>query len=148
MSSARETALEALYQKLLTLTTDGLSAVPDIRRNEESPVSTKAAGFVNLQDGDPGEPEISLSPIRYRYEHIAVLTITVRGVASADRDSQMDNILQAIGELLSDDKTLGGAVDWIEPQAPEADVIQLDGAPGEKTCNVPILLIYETDSPI
>ena len=61
MPTIRETILTALHVRLQTLPATAL-------RGEVLPERIPAAGLVILRDGDPGEPEVTMSPLRYHYD--------------------------------------------------------------------------------
>lgn len=107
--STRENVLAALHARLLPLTALVL-------RDELLPERIPAAGLVILRDGQPGEPEVTLSPLRYHYQHRAELEVVVQ--AGTGRASAFDILIAAIGTALEADRTLGGLCDWIEPEAP------------------------------
>lgn len=64
------------------------------------------AGLIILRDGQPGEPEVTLSPLRYHYQHRAELEVVVQ--AAPGRASALDILIAAIGTALETDRTLGG----------------------------------------
>jgi hypothetical protein len=64
MPTPRETILAALHERLQTL------AAP-VLRGEVLPERIPANGLIILRDGKPGEPEVTLSPLTYFYEHRA-----------------------------------------------------------------------------
>jgi hypothetical protein len=95
--SAREAALLALHQRL--------QAVPDgtVLRNEVLPAKIPAGGLVILRDGDPGEPEVTLNPVTYLWQHRAEIEVVVEAATAAARDAALDALLVAIGETLASD---------------------------------------------
>lgn len=137
--SDRENILQALYSLIQF---DG----PTFQRNGVLPSRISASGLVILRDGDPGEPEISLSPLRYHYEHEAVLEVIVQNEAA--QDALLDSILVAVGEQLVSDRTLGGLCDFLEPRAPVADTVPIEGGEPVKAATVQICLFYATENPI
>ena len=64
MPTPRETILAALHARLLALPATAL-------RGEVLPERVPAEGLLILRDGEPGEPEVTLSPLRYHYQHRA-----------------------------------------------------------------------------
>ncbi|MFN3616236.1 MAG: acyl-CoA transferase, partial [Rubrimonas sp.] len=64
MPTPRETILAALHARLLALPAAAL-------RGDVLPERLPAAGLLILRDGEPGEPEVTLSPLRYHYQHRA-----------------------------------------------------------------------------
>ena len=109
MPTTRETVLAALHARLQPLAALTL-------RDEVLPERIPAAGLIILRDGQPGEPEVTLSPLRYHYQHRAELEVVVQ--AGSGRASAFDDLNAAIGAALEADRTLGGVCDWIEPEAP------------------------------
>lgn len=66
----RETILAALLARL--------SAVPrPALRGNVLPERVPADGLLILRDGEPGEPEVTFSPLRYHYQHRAEIEAVV-----------------------------------------------------------------------
>ncbi|CUW39676.1 conserved protein of unknown function [Magnetospirillum sp. XM-1] len=140
--SPREAALKALFSAL-----QGVPG-PTVKRNEREDAKIPSGGLISLRDGDPGDPEVLLSPLQYAYTHRAELVVQVQASASASRDSALDTILRAIGAKLSADPTLGGVVDWATPGAPEIEDEAVEGAAGVKAAMVPVFLEYVSPTPL
>ena len=70
MPTTRETILQALYALLQT------QPAPVVR-GEVLPERVPATGLLILRDGDPGEPAVTLSPLRYHYQHRAEIEAIV-----------------------------------------------------------------------
>src|SRR4051812_25506768 len=109
MSSTRETILQALHAALQT------QPAP-VMRGEVVPERVPAAGLLILRDGDPGEPAITLSPMRYHYQHRAEVEAVVQ--TGTGRDIAFDALAAGVGSALAADRTLGGLCDWVEAEAP------------------------------
>jgi hypothetical protein len=142
MPSVREAALLALYQRLQLV--PGATAL----RNEVLPAKIPAGGLVILRDGDPGDPEVTLNPVSYLWQHRAELEIVVEATTPAERDAALDQLLVAMGETLAADPTLAGAVEWSEPSAPRTEDIAMEGAAAIKGAVVPVTLIYTSADPL
>jgi len=140
--SVREAALKALFDLLLTV------AGPEILRDAPESHEVKEGGLIVLRDGDPGEPEIMLSPTGYAYEHRAELVVKVRNAKAEQRNPALDAILQAIGAALDADPTLGGAVDLAVPSAPDTQDDSVAGAQPIKAALVTVTLSYFTPTPL
>ena len=95
----REQILQALFLGLQSLDATAL-------RGEVLPERVPADGLVTLREGDPGEPELTLSPLAYHYEHKAELEVVVQG--TSDRDTLFDDLIASLGVVLAADRTLGG----------------------------------------
>ena len=80
MPTPRETILQALLAALQTM------PAATVLREEVLPERLPAGGLVILRDGDPGTPEVTLSPLQYHYEHRAEVEVIVQGKTPATRD--------------------------------------------------------------
>ena len=108
MPTSGETILTALHARLSALLATAL-------RGEVLPERIPAEGLLILRDGEPGEPDVTLSPLRYHYQHRAEIEAVVQG---GDRDATFDTLTANIGPTLAGDRTLGGLCDWVEAEAP------------------------------
>ena len=138
MPSPRETILTALHTRF--------SVLPAIvLRGEVLPERVPAAGLLILRDGEPGEPEVTLSPLAYHYQHRAEIEAVVQGAA---RDATFDALIASIGTALSTDRTLGGLCDWVEAEAPQSVDLPVEGAASLKAAVIPVILSYSTADPL
>jgi hypothetical protein len=80
----RETILSALQARLATLPAMAM-------RGKVLPERIPSAGFLILRDGEPGEPEVTLSPLHYHCQHRVKVEAVVQGT---DRDSAFDALCQ------------------------------------------------------
>jgi len=142
MPTIRETILQALLAALET--------VPNatVLREEVLPERLPADGLVILRDGDPGAPEVTLSPLAYHYEHRAEIEVIMQGKTPAARANTFDTLVQAIGAALTTDRALGGFCDWIEAQAPQPVDLPVEGGAALKAAIVPVILHYTTADPL
>jgi hypothetical protein len=106
-----------------------------------------AAGLLILRDGDPGEPAVTLSPLRYHYQNRAEVEAAVQA-GSGGRDAAFDVLAAGVGTVLSADRTLGGLCDWVEAEAPRPVHLAVDGAAALKAAVIPIVLHYSTSDPL
>ena len=142
MPSTTESALAGLFTVLQTITG------PTVERNVDVPVEIASGGHLVLRDGDPGEPEVTLSPTLYSYQHAAELEAFVQADGTT-RDTEFDTLLGLVSTAINADKTLGGVVDHTEIERPaEPDVEGIEGAEGIKRGTVPIILYYDTSDPL
>ena len=138
MPSPRETVLSALHARFSTLPATAL-------RGEVLPERVPAAGILILRDGEPGEPEVTLSPLVYHYQHRAEIEAVLQG---SDRDAGFDTLCASIGAALAADRTLGGLCDWIEAEAPRPVDLPIEGAASLKAAVIPVVLHYTTADPL
>jgi hypothetical protein len=106
--------------------------------------------LIILRDGDPGEPETLL---------VAACLITgstARWSKLSFKKAIKPRAISRIGRLVSrkislaiaGDRTLGGLCDRITPQAPDSNVLAVEGSPQIKGAIIPIELIYVTADPL
>ena len=138
MPSLRETILMALHTLLQTLPATAL-------RGEVLPERVPAAGLLILRDGEPGEPEVTLSPLRYHYQHRAEIEAVVQNDA---RDTAFDTLCASIGVVIAADRTLGGLCDWVEAEAPRPVDLPVEGAASFKAAVILVILHYSTADPL
>ncbi|MCW3782133.1 acyl-CoA transferase [Defluviimonas salinarum] len=156
MPTHRETILAALHARLATLPATVL-------RGAVLPERVPAAGLLILREGEPGEPEVTLSPLAYHYQHRAEIEAVVQGEARSaqqmqgssgplqgtnDRDSAFDTLCASIGAALATDRTLGGLCDWVEAEAPRPIDLPVEGAASLKAAVVPVVLHYSIADPL
>ncbi|MDP2738282.1 MAG: acyl-CoA transferase [Pseudorhodobacter sp.] len=139
MPTTRETILFALHARLQPLATLVL-------RDEVLPERIPATGLIILRDGQPGEPEVTLSPLRYHYQHRAELEVVIQ--APNGRATAFDTLIAAIGTALEADRTLGGLCDWVEPEAPASVDLPIEGAAALKAAVITVVLHYSTPDPL
>lgn len=139
MVTTSETVLAALHARLQPLAALTL-------RDEVLPERIPAAGLIILRDGQPGEPEVTLSPLRYHFQHRAELEVVIQ--AGTGRASAFDDLITAIGATLEADRTLGGLCDWVEPEAPASVDLPVEGAASLKAALITVALHFTTTSPL
>jgi len=139
MPTPRETILAALHARLQTL------AAPSLR-GDVLPERIPETGLIILRDGKPGEPEVTLSPLTYFYEHRAELEVVIQ--AGTGRDALFDALTASIGAALASDRTLGGLCDWVEAEAPEPVDLPIEGAAALKAAAITLVLHYATADPL
>lgn len=138
MPTLRETILTNLHARLVSLPASVL-------RGEVLPERVSAGGVVILRDGDPGEPEVTLSPLRYHYAHRAELEVVVQ---DRERDAAFDTLCAGIGTALAADRTLSGLCDWVEAEAPRPVDLPVEGAASLKAAVIPVVLHYALADPL
>jgi hypothetical protein len=139
MPSKREAILASLHTRLQALDAPVL-------RGDVLPERIPATGLIILRDGNPGNPEVTLSPLTYFYEHRAELEVVIQ--AGTGRDALFDTLAAAVGAALATDRTLGGLCDWIEAEAPEPVDLPIEGAATLKAAVITVVLHYATSDPL
>lgn len=143
MTSKREQALTALGKLVI----ETLPAA-DVERNNFDRDEVGKGGLIIVADGDPGEPEVTLSPATYYWSHRAEIYVMVSGSKSTERDLQMDTIAAQIAAALEDDPTLGDVVENAQAIRLDIEEEPVVGGQNTKGAVLQILLNFETTSPI
>lgn len=141
MTTRREAVLSALHE--------ALHAIPGgvtVERNASLPERIPPEGLLILRDGSPGEPEVTLSPLLYHYQHRAEVEVFVR--CPREADAAFDDLCASIGLVLAADRTLGGLCDWTEAEAPEPSDLPVDGAVPIRAAILTIVLHYTSADPL
>ena len=143
MTSRREQVLGAIHALIA-------SALPsaEVKRNLAKPERVPPGGLVIVRDGDPGEPEVTLSPLIYIYTHRVPIEIAAYETSSETREHVLDDMLAAIGAAVSSSRTLGGLCDFIEAEAPATEDIEAAGARAVRWADAVIVATYGTSDPL
>ena len=141
MSSIREQILAALLARL--------EAAPDamVKREAPLPETVPAGGLIILRDGDPGDPEVLLSPLSYLWEHQTEVEVIIQRGAS-DESAALDTLLTAVGAALAADRSLGGLAEWLDWGAPKTSGLAIDGAAAVCGATVPVTIHYSSADPL
>jgi hypothetical protein len=143
MASRREDVLEAV-RALIAAALPGAK----VERNAAKPERIPAGGLVIIRDGDPGDPEVTLSPLTYIYTHRIPIEIAVLPAALLTREQALDATLVAIGEAVEADRTLGGLCDFLEPEAPSTDDLEATGTVAGRWADAVLVATYATANPL
>ena len=141
--SQRENAIGALFAVL-----GQLSLGTAVKRNTALPERVSDHAMAILRDGEMGEPEVSLSPLTYHWQHQVVIEIFVADPDANARDARMDGLLTELASLIEADRTLGGVIEYAEIGPPKFDELAPDGSSGIKACLLPIVLHYSSSGPL
>lgn len=144
--SQRESAIGALFAVLgqLSLGTSGTT----VKRNAALPERVSDHAMAILRDGEMGEPEVSLSPLTYHWQHQVAIELFVADADAAARDARMDGLLAELAGLIEADRTLAGVIDYTEIGSPKFDELAPDGGSGIKACLLPVVLYYSSSGPL
>ena len=141
MPSVREHILTALRAQLET--------VPDatVKREAPLPETVPAGGLIILRDGDPGDPEVVLSPVTYLWEHQTEIEIILQR-GQDDDSAALDALLMTVGGALAADRSLGGLAEWLDWGAPKTSGLAIDGAAALRGATVPVTIHYGSSDPL
>jgi hypothetical protein len=141
--SQRENAIGALFSIL-----GQLSLGTMVKRNAALPERIADHAMTILRDGEMGEPEVSLSPLTYHWQHQVAIELFVADPDAAARDSRMDGLLTELATLIEADRTLDGVVEYAEIGQPKFDELAPEGTSGIKACLLPVVLHYSSAGPL
>jgi len=141
--SQRENAIGALFAVL-----GELSLGTTVKRNAALPERIADHAMAILRDGEMGEPEVSLSPLTYHWQHQVAIELFVADPDASTRDSRMDGLLTELASLIEADRTLAGVVEYAEIGQPKFDELAPEGTSGIKACLLPVVLHYSSAGPL
>ena len=141
--SQRENAIGALFAVL-----GQLSLGTTVKRNAALPERIADHAMAILRDGEMGEPEVSLSPLTYHWQHQVAIELFVADPDASTRDARMDGLLTELATLIETDRTLAGVVEYAEIGQPKFDELAPEGTSGIKACLLPVLLHYSSAGPL
>ena len=141
--SQRENAIGALFAVL-----GELSLGTTVKRNAALPERIADHAMAILRDGEMGEPEVSLSPLTYHWQHQVAIELFVADPDASTRDARMDGLLTELATLIETDRTLAGVVEYAEIGQPKFDELAPEGTSGIKACLLPVVLHYSSAGPL
>lgn len=141
--SQRENAIGALFAVL-----GQLSLGTTVKRNAALPERIADHAMAILRDGEMGEPEVSLSPLTYHWQHQVAIELFVADSDASTRDSRMDGLLTELASLIEAERTLAGVVEYAEIGQPKFDELAPEGTSGIKACLLPVVLHYSSAGPL
>ncbi len=143
MPSKRENVLAAV-KALVAAALPGAQVKRNLAKAERIPPD----GLVVIRDGDPGEPDVTLSPVSYLYTHRIPVEIAAFESATLTREQVVDTMLVALGMAIIAHRRLGGLVDWIEAEAPSSEDIETTGSQAGRFADFIIVATYATADPL
>lgn len=141
--SQRENAIGALFAVL-----GQLSLGATVKRNAALPERVSDQAMAILRDGEMGEPEVTLSPLTYHWQHQVAIELFVADPDAAVRDARMDGLLVELATLIEVDRTLSGVIEYAEIGPPKFDELAPDGTSGIKACLLTMVLHYSSSGPL
>ena len=141
--SQRENAIGALFAVL-----GQLSLGATVKRNAALPERVSDQAMAILRDGEMGEPEVTLSPLTYHWQHQVAIELFVADPDAAVRDARMDGLLVELATLIEVDRTLSGVIEYAEIGPPKFDELAPDGTSGIKACLLTMVLHYSSAGPL
>ena len=141
--STREAAIAALHAAISTALASR-SPAPQVLRGDTVPQRIAAGGLVMIQDGETVEETAILSPLRWQVRHVAEVVVALPGVTPEARAAVLDALLVDVATAVVADRTLGGTVEWVQPESPSFDDLAFEGAASVRAASVPVSLWFTT----
>ncbi len=143
MPSTREQVIQAVVDLVK-------AALPQAAhyRNEVKQRTIPAGGYVNIDDGDPGDPEVTLNPTTWIYEHEIPVELAIGSKGAETAEIRLDTMMQAIGTAVAGDRTLGGLCDYLQVMAATTEPLTAEGAKVSRSGLVGIVAVYGTTDPL
>jgi hypothetical protein len=125
-------AVKALVEAALPL-----ASVAGFDADAMKPQRVPANGIVIGHPGEPGDPDVDLSPLAFNYSHRLVLE-----VAGPD----IDAMLEALATAVAADRSLGGLCDYFGAEAPDFNDRSTDAIATTNWATLPLVAEYSTDA--
>lgn len=148
MITTHEAVLSAALAVMESVGADGYPE-PRVTRNEPQPLELQPGGWIALQDGDAGEPEILLSPLAYDWEREAEIHLLVPAASAAAGREQLAVLVAALqGAIAAADASDGAlrtaGVAWAELGPPIYDALPIEGEEDGASAVCALRLAYTT----
>jgi hypothetical protein len=132
--------------KLLTAVAVPKAEVVGLDGEEAAPARVPANGRIIIRTGDPGDPEIDLSPLAYNWSHRIPIEFVAVETPTLSSEEALDDMLVRFGAAIAADRHLGGLCDWLGIAAPGSEDIYTDGAEPPRGAELVLTANYVTDS--
>ena len=133
--SMREAAIAALHARLVT-TLASRHPAPLVLRGETVPQRLPLGGLVVIRDCETVEETPILSPLAWAIEHRAEVEVV------AATGALLDALLVDVAAAITGDRTLGGAVEWVQPAALAFEDAEFEGAAAARAASIPVTLSF------
>ena len=144
--NAREAILAAFCNLISEIgAVPGRSMPVKVRRNAALPSDVTRSACIIINDGEPGQPEVTLSPLAYHYEHEVELVVALQ--EASDPFVALDALVGAIGLQIVSHRTLAGC-NWIEASAPVPYELPVDGGASITAARIAVTLVYTLGDPL
>lgn len=138
------------FQVLLALKALVQAALPSAKvlgfdADADKPTKIGVDGCVIADPGDPGDPEVDLSPPAYNYLHrIPVDVAAANGAGGAP----LDAMLETLGAAVAADRTLGGLCQYLDVSAPNRGSREGEAVSSVNWASFDFIADYSTSSPL
>ncbi len=115
------TTHEAVLEAVVALVEAALPAAT-VKRNAKPQRLDQPGGLVVVWDGEPGDPEMDLSPPVFNFQRRVMLGFGAYASASQTASQVTAGMKAAVAQRVAGDRFLGGLAEWVEtaPADPQA----------------------------
>lgn len=147
MKTTHEAVLAAVLAVVQEVVPEPYKA-PQVTRNEPQPLQLQRGGWLALQDGDAGEPEVLLSPLAYDWEREAEIHLLVPAVSPAAGRAHLAALVTVLEARLLAEASEGAleaaGVAWAELGPPAYDALPIEGEEDGASAICTLTLAYTT----
>ena len=136
-------AVKAMVKEALDFAT-----VKGMDLEEAKPTLIDELGQAIIRSGDPGEPEIDLSPPAYWWERTFPIELASYDESSRTAREVLAEMATLVGEAIAADRYLGGLCTWLDASAPTDGEMDARGARPIAWSDFTIIATYSTSSPL
>jgi hypothetical protein len=120
-----------------------LATIAGFDQDDAKPTRIDANGCIIGHPGEPGDPEVDLSPLTYNYSHLIPLEVVGPDGAGG---AELDAMLATLADAVAADPTLGGLCDYFSITAPDFNDRSTEALASTNWATVPLMAEYSTDN--
>lgn len=114
----------------------------------EVPMMVGDLGQAIVRFGDPGEPEIDLSPPTWWWDRNFPIELAAKDEPGRPAREVLAEMAKQVGDAIQADPYLGGLCSWLDASAPVSGEVDQRGAAPIAWCDFAIIASYSTTSPL
>ncbi|HYE79450.1 MAG TPA: hypothetical protein VEI97_15805 [bacterium] len=99
-----------------------------VKLNPKKAATLAPGGAANVRPGTATAIGTVLNPYRKIWSHGLVLELAAKARDGVSEDDALDEMVEAVEAAVRADRTLGGLVDFLDPEFPELEPIEVVGA--------------------
>lgn len=115
---------------------------------EAKPTTIDPLGQVVVRSGDPGEPEVDLSPPTWWWDRTFPIELAAKAEPARPAQEVLAEMAMLIGTAIAADPYLGGLCTWLDATAPTDGEVDERGTAPVAWCDFAIVASYSTTSPL
>lgn len=136
-------AVKALVKRALPMAT-----VIGMDLEEAKPTMIGELGQAIVRSGDPGDPEIDLSPPTWWWDRSFPIELAAKNEPSRPAREVLAEMARDVGDAIQADPYLGGLCMWLDASPPVSGEVDHRGAAPIAWTDFAIIASYSTTSPL